>query len=323
MFPRIAVLLISLATAAAAQAGAEAYFEEKAFDFGPTPRGPQLVHHFRFTNKGDAPVSITRIRSSCNCITATAPAEKVKPGESAAVTIRMDTRRFAGAKTETVYVVFAGPPVEEVPLKVQAQAREEFTLSPDKFAFGKVGKGTAATATVRATLAGDPAWEVSEAKADSEHVKVAVKKGTTKGAYVTYEITATLAGGLPAGRFETDVWLKTSNADVGKVRIPVAVEVGAAVSASPSAVAFGEVKVGQAAERNVLVRGEKPFRIKSIKGADAGVEVSGAGDEAKAVHVLKVAFKPQKPGDVSRSVEIVGEDGSAVAVTVTGTGVGE
>lgn len=73
----------------------------------------------------------------------------------------------------------------------------------------------------------------------------------------------------------------------------------------------------------MLVRGEKPFRIKSIKGAEAGVEVSGAGGEAKAVHVLKVAFKPQKPGDVSRSVEIVGEDGSAVAVMVTGTGVGE
>lgn len=323
MSPRIALFFVGLAPALA-PAGAESYFEEKEHDFGPTPRGPLLVHHFRFTNGGSEPVAIARLRASCTCITATGPAQKIKPGESAAVTVQMDTRRFAGAKTETVYVTFGAPLAEEVALKLQAQSREEFALSPDKFNFGKVGRGTGAKAVVRATLAGDPDWSISEATADSGHVKVEAKKVGTKGTQVTYEITAALDAALAPGRWETDVWLKTSNAALAKVRLPLVVEVTAAVGATPASVSFGDVKVGGSAEQNVLVRGEKPFRIKAVKGAGAGVEVAGVGAEAKAVHVLKFAFKPTKAGAVSQSVEIVGEEsGAGVTVPVTGKGVGE
>jgi hypothetical protein len=324
MYARVAFLLVWLGSAALGQAGADGFFDEKSHDFGPSPRGPQLIHHFRFTNNGKEPLVIARIRATCTCLTATAPSEKIKPGESAAVTVQMDTRRFAGPKSETIYVAFSAPQAEEVALKVRGEVREEFSMTPDKFSFGKVGKGSTSSATIRATLAGDPNWEIAEAKAESTHVKVAAKKVMTKGTMVTYEITATLDDSLPPGRWESEVWLKTSNAALNKVRIPVLVEVVAAVCASPSSVDFGDVKIGASAEQNVILRGEKPFRIKTVKGADSGIEVAGAGAEAKAVHILRFTFKPQKAGDVKQAIEIFGEEGgSSVTVPVTGKGIGE
>lgn len=321
MSPHVAAIVVLLGIGVSAHAAAESYFSEKGFDFGPTPRGPRLTHQFQFTNKGKEPVLIVRVRASCTCLTAFAPAQRIMPGESANVTVHMDTRRFSGSKSETIYVTFKEPKEEEVALKIQANAREEFVLSADKIAFGMVRPGAVRTASIQATLAGDPKWEISEVKSESEFIKASAKLVKRSGNEVSFEIAATLRPGLAVGRWETDIWLKTTNADVGKVRIPVSVEVAAAYSATPSEIAFGEVKVGTPAEKSVFIRGEKPFRIKASKGADSGIEVTGITNEMKLVHVLKVIFKPSKAANVNRTIELIVDDGDqAVRVVVTGKG---
>jgi hypothetical protein len=311
-----------LGIASIGQGAAESYFAEKAHDFGPTPRGPMLVHQFQFTNKGTVPLLIAKVRATCNCLTATATAQRIKPGETASIAVQMDTRRFSGPKTETIYVSFKEPQVEEVALKIQANAREEFTMSADKIAFGQVRIGSNASKSVLATLAGDPKWDISEVKSDSEYVKASAKLIKRAGNEVTFEIDANLRAELPPGKWLTEIWLKTTNTDVATVRIPVSVEITSPFSASVSEVDFGDVKIGESVAKNVTFRGEKPFRIKEVKGADAVVEVSGVGKEAKTVHVLKITFKPARAGELSRTIELIADEDKAPAVPVAVTGKG-
>src|SRR3954468_23804106 len=100
-----AVLLVGLWAAgpAAAASWADAMFDELSKDFGSVPRGPTLTHHFRVVNNTRGPVSISNVRVSCGCTTAQALKNYLNPGEETAVLARMDTTRFVGPKSVTIY----------------------------------------------------------------------------------------------------------------------------------------------------------------------------------------------------------------------------
>src|SRR5262245_6194175 len=100
----IGVLLIATASASA-QGWAEKMFKGGlTHDFGTQPRGAQLEHSFTITNIYAVRMEITSLKSGCGCVTATAPKRVLEPRESTTINIRMDSRRFSGAKTVAVRV---------------------------------------------------------------------------------------------------------------------------------------------------------------------------------------------------------------------------
>jgi len=318
MFRHNLLLVALLGFASQASAGADAYFEQKSHDFGATPRGPLLVHYFRFTNSGKETLTIGGIRVSCGCVTSSAPVNTVKPGESSYITAQMDTRRYG--KPVTVYVTFTQPHYEEVSLLVSADVRGDLQITPESIAFGNIKRGAEASASVQVTLTGDPNWEVKEAKADSNYVKPAAKLVKRNGAEVTYEISASLRNDLPVGKWYTDVWLTTSNPSLQKVRVPLHVDVTAPVTVTPASLSLGDIKVGDDVEQNVLVKGDKPFKITSIKGADGIVAVNEPSAEAKAIHIIRVKVRPTASGDIAKDLQVVtdGADGGTVSIPIRG-----
>src|SRR5262249_42254138 len=108
MFRYSAVLVISLWTAGGvlAASGAESLFEETGRDFGSVPRGPTLSHPFRLTNQTGQTVHIANVRVSCGCVSASALRDELAPGQSTAIMANMDTMRFFGTRTVTIYVQF-------------------------------------------------------------------------------------------------------------------------------------------------------------------------------------------------------------------------
>jgi hypothetical protein len=316
MFRQQLVIIALLGSATLGQAGTEEYFESRVHDFGATPRGPQLVHYFRFTNNGKETLSISSVRVSCGCVTASAAATQVKLGESSYIAASMDSRRFTGHKAVTVYVQFSSPRFEEVALQVQANGRDDFSMYPDTMVFGPIRRGTTPKASVQVTLVGDLNWEIKGITADSNFVKPSAKQIKRNGNEVTYEIMASLRPDLPVGKWYTDVWLETSNPNLAKVRVPLTVEVNTAITATPAALELGDIKMGESVEQNVLVKADKPFKIKGIRGADAQVSVGDLAEDAKAVHVVKITVKPVMPGEVRRAISIVTDDGDETAVTI-------
>jgi len=307
MFRFSAIVLTALCTAGSVSAAswADTLFEESTKDFGAVPRGPLLRHSFAIKNTRNEPVRISNVRVSCGCVTATESKKVLQPGEEGSIDITMDTTRFTGLKSVTVFVRFDSPRSEEVQLWVKANGRDDISLNPQAFAFGTVKRGTSPTVSLTLTLLGSNQYKVLEGACDSNYLKITFKeerKGTTD---VAYQVTATLRHDAPVGRWYTDVWIKTNHPTMEKIRVPLTVEIESPLSISPSLLSLGEVKAGTEVERKVILRGIKAFKVTQIDGLDDALSVKDSAVDAQEVHVLTVKFKPGKGGDFNRSVKII------------------
>jgi hypothetical protein len=300
-------LLVGLASVGAAGAAswADAMFEELSRDFGSVPSGPTLTHHFRLTNKTAAPVRLGSIRVSCGCVAATALHSDLAPGQTTSILVQMDTRRFHGIKNVTIYVQFERPQWEEVRLWVQANSRDDFTVTPDTLAFGQVKRATTPAASVIVSFLGNGQWQITGVHSDSNYVQPLLTELRREPAEVAYQLTARLRADAPVGKWYTDLWLQTNNPVTPRVRVPLTVEIESALSVSPGSVALGQVKVGAEAERKVIVRGVKPFRITGFKGTDAELTAQDSTADSKAVHVVTVKLKPAKAGELKRALRVL------------------
>ena len=89
---RVLLLLSACLLFAAAEArkpeGAHLALEHPTHDFGDVPRkGGDLVHEFRFTNDGTAPLVILRAMTSCSCLKTSYPKRPVAPGDSGVIRV--------------------------------------------------------------------------------------------------------------------------------------------------------------------------------------------------------------------------------------------
>jgi hypothetical protein len=299
------VLLAGLAVTAPASASwAEKLFEETSKDFGPVARGPQLVHHFRLVNNTGTPVTITGIRVSCGCTSAYAIKGTLQPGEATAVVATMDSNRFLGAKAVTIYVTFGQPSFDEVRLLVQAYGRSDFAVTPDTLAFGRIPRGAPQAVRTTVVFYGASDVRITEIKPESSYIKPEFKEIRRQDGEVAYEVTARVRNDIPAGKWFTDVWVKTTNPSLPQLRVPLTVEVESALTAAPDAIAVGAVKAGTETEQRVVVRGVAPFKITSIDGTDNILSIKDNTPEAKETHVLTIKLKAEAAGDLARTLHI-------------------
>jgi Protein of unknown function (DUF1573) len=296
---------LSLAGPVSAATWADAMFEDLSKDFGSVPRGPTLQHPFRLVNKTKTTVSIANVRVSCGCVTATALKGTLAPGEETAVVAQMDTRRFSGAKTVTIYVQFDRPAWEEVRLWVQANSRDDVSVTPDAIVFGRTKRGSTPTSTVNVTFLGNSGSQITDIQSDTNYVQTSLKELSRQESEVSYQLTATIRPDTPVGKWYTDVWLQTNNPGMPRLRVPLTVEIESALSISPPKVQFGAVKAGSEAERRVIIRGVKDFRITEVRGTDGALLVRDSTKDSRPVHVLTITLKGDKAGDLERMLRVV------------------
>src|SRR5262249_3476954 len=146
-------------------------------------------------------------------------------------------------------------------------------------AFGKVKKGSAPSLSVNLSV---PGLAITDVDTESGYIQASVKDAGESG----YRLTAAIRADAPVGKWYSDLWLKTNSSSVPKIRVPLTVEIEAPLSFSSSPVALGQVKPGSEAERKVVLRGAKPFKITRIEGTDDRWSVEDTTKDSKPVHVL-------------------------------------
>lgn len=313
-------LVLTCWRGAPAASWADQLFQEVSKDFGPVPRGPALQHAFILKNTTSDVLRISSLRVSCGCVVATVARNIIQPGEEMAVVARLDTMRVKGMKTVTIYVHFDQPKTEEVRLWIRANGSNEVVLTPDTLAFGQVKRGVTPTVAVRVTFQADGKSRVTEVLTESNYIQATAREVSRTASETVYDVTALLRADAPVGRWFTDVWLKTDNPNMPRVRVPATVEIESVLNVSPGVVALGEVKAGAEVERRVIVRGVKPFRVVGVRGTDDVIRVRDSGDASKPVHVLTVRFKGMEPGDFARALEIQTDLDGGASIEVQATG---
>jgi Protein of unknown function (DUF1573) len=238
----LTALLVSTGTASATS-WADALFDDLTHDFGASPYGATVRRVFTIANTTGQKVRIASVRVSCGCVSAAVTRRELAPGEKASLVVSVDTRRFKGATTKSVYVRFDQPEDTEVRLSISANSRDDLALAPASLAFLLVASNSTAAPSGESKAAGvtvtmgDSACNVLAATCESEYIQPSVALLSRQAAGVSYQVSAKLRATPPAGTYYSTVWLTTNSAAMPRVAVPVIVEVkapsgGAAMSSA-------------------------------------------------------------------------------------------
>jgi len=105
---------------------------------------------FAYTNRGDRPVSITRVDTSCDCLDAEPSVTVVAPGETGKINARFTVAGLSGVFHRTITVTSDDVP-QPVALTVQLEVPEVATLTPRSLEWKLAGSSE--TKVVEITLA--------------------------------------------------------------------------------------------------------------------------------------------------------------------------
>ena len=303
------VLLTGLA--ASARAGAPDYFSETTKDFSTTSIGPVLVHFFPIKNTTKEVINLGTPRIGCGCVAASLMKNKLAPGETTYLVAYMDTKKIPAQqrntfKTVTVTVPFLNPVQEEVVCKVSCVAREDLFFSTDSLAFGTVAKSAGGKTTLKVTMFNQPNLAIKDATSTGKFVKVETKAVKGENGQSTIEVTATLDPDCPMGNWMSEVYLTTNVVGMGKIRVPVTVNITESIAVSPAEVKFGDVASSEKpSSQQVMLTGKDPFKILEVKVPTGAVTVTQVTEGTRASHILKVNVAADTEGEVKRTIEIV------------------
>ncbi|HVS37604.1 MAG TPA: DUF1573 domain-containing protein, partial [Gemmataceae bacterium] len=310
------------ATAASAQNWAEKMFPDGvANDFGVVPHGAQLFHSFKIKNIYAVRMEITSITPGCGCVSATASKRVLEANEEATLDVSMDARRFTGPKSVIVRVTVGPEFTSSADVKVTANSRGDVVFNPGDVEFGAVDHGQAASQTVDVEYAGPLDWHVTDLAVGKDQPFEATQTETyRKPGKVGYQIKVTLKADAAPGPVRETIFLKTN--DPGSPTLPVVVtgDVQAVLSASPTKLSIGSVKVGATVTKKVVLRGAKAFRVLGVEGMGDGVALDSDLGPAASVQTLSIKCQPSKAGDFKRELKIKTDvQDDPITVTVEGT----
>lgn len=68
-------------------------FESTVIDYGTIEKGADGIRVFKFTNTGNTPLIITKVKSSCGCTVPKKPEKPILPGDTGEIQVKYDTNR--------------------------------------------------------------------------------------------------------------------------------------------------------------------------------------------------------------------------------------
>jgi uncharacterized cupredoxin-like copper-binding protein len=183
-----AFLLIATPTLAAPSISVE----KPTHDFGTINQGQKVDHLFAVKNRGDEPLTITQIRSSCGCTAATLSTKTIPPGKSGEVKVTFDSTNFADQVTKTVHLDSNDPRNPSTVLTMQGKIVEIIAATPRTLNLGSLKAGSRKEVMLKLENRGTTTFTVT-----SVHSPMAAIVGTIREGKVnpgkSGEITVTVA----------------------------------------------------------------------------------------------------------------------------------
>lgn len=244
---------LSGAAVSGALAAPRILVERPIHEFGTVEQGTPVDHVFAVRNAGDAPLRIEHVKGSCACTVGSADTgRELPPGDSAWVTVRLDTARIAGRTAKTITVLTNDPAQPSQPLTLSGTVVTDLVLSPSPLYVGHVRRGQVVRREVRiAPGRSDARHLVRAVEATTPAVRARIEPGAEPD---TQMLVVEIDPVLEAGRFDDVVRLRTTSTRQPWIELPVFGMVETEVAVLPSQVTFGIDRTGVAAAHDVRIR---------------------------------------------------------------------
>ncbi|MHB1038671.1 MAG: DUF1573 domain-containing protein [Pirellulales bacterium] len=295
-----------LAVPCAAEEWAEKMFTARSYDFGSIARGANAEFAFEMTNLYLEDVHIASVRTTCGCTTPRIEKDTLKAYEKGAVIAHINSDRFVGNQGATITVTIDKPQYAQVQLQVKVHIFSDVLLEPSSAVLGSVAQGNLAERMIRVRYTGRSDWHITEVRSGNPHLAGTVTETSRQGGPITYDLKVVLGKDAPVGNLSEHVWLITDDPQTKHIAVSVKGEVVGAISFSPSALFLGVVQPGQSVAKQIVVRGQKPFRITSIRGDCECLKATTPKDqEPKALYLVPITFTAgEKTGRITQVIHI-------------------
>ena len=299
-------------------------------DFGTVARGGQLLDTFKLNNPYAVALQIFT-EPECSCVTMSPKTLVIQPKQSADLNISMDTTKFVGNKQVHIKLTAIGQLASgaqfnsQATLLAAAHIRVDLVLNPGLINLGVIQSGQpSAPQGLDVSYAGAVDFRITEVVEHNAPVKVTYKelsRGPGPGGFsVNYRVTAEVKEGASSGGFRQEVFLRTNDPAGPLLPIPVEGTVQASLSAVPSTLELGNMKLGEEKLQKVMVRGSRPFLVIGVGGAGDGITYDDLPKSPSMIQTVIFHYKAGSAGDVSRKLQIKTDlaTDSAVSIKVEG-----
>src|SRR5436309_519404 len=132
------VLLIAIIGGLASVAHSELVWEQTQLELRPAVGDDTAVGHFKYQNKGDKPIAIKNVSTSCGCTAASAK-NSAEPGEKGEVTATFKIGDRTGVQQKMITVVTDDPEHPSTALTLKVIIPQVLELQP-AFVFWQAGE---------------------------------------------------------------------------------------------------------------------------------------------------------------------------------------
>jgi hypothetical protein len=190
------------------------------FNFGEIYQGDKVPHVFEFTNQGEDPLVIDRVRSSCGCTAVLVSEKIIPPGGKGELKANFDSARFRGNISKTIYLYSNDPVRPTMQLHIKGSVLEIVAVEPAQINFGMVPAKK--TVTKKVVLRNQGNDTLTLGKPDTTAAELLAKMPDVEfasGAEVAIELKLTPKPGQ--GRFSGYVLIPVVGIPKNELRIPV------------------------------------------------------------------------------------------------------
>jgi hypothetical protein len=248
--------------------------DEPNFNFGSMQLGRTKSHEFVIRNVGNAPLTLTAGKPSCQCTRFELVDETVPPGGSTKGLVEWTAKQERGPFRQTAPLTTNDPLQSRFELTIEGQITEATDFSPSGFYFDKIpfGESKSAEVFVMAMLQDDLQVTAPEMVHADTRDKFDVKIEPAPpdalpnpSARAGVRITVTALPDLPIGLIHQSLSLRTNMPEAEKLEIPVVGRVVGDISVhgtlwveEQEVLMLGSIKGSQGRKEkvNIVVRGE-------------------------------------------------------------------
>lgn len=268
-------------------------FQTSTHDFGTVARAAKTEHRFYFENTLAQPIHVRSVRTSCGCTTPSVETEIVAPGGRGSILAKFNTGTHTGARSATLTVTFDKPTFNEVQLHVKGYIRSDVVFQPGEASFGSIMQGQEKSIEVAVDYAGKPTWQITKVSAGDSFINATAKEVSRQSGRVRYLLNIALSGDAPVGPLESELVVHTNDRNLSTIPLTLVANINAEISVSPKTLSLGDVVQGEGIKQMVILKGHKPFAIKSVHSDVFAIETE-LTDESKPLHALPIVIKPNE-----------------------------
>ena len=254
----------------------KAVVDKAEYDFGTRDiEASSGSHDFVFTNKGDAPLSLSEGGTSCRCTMSKLGQEKISPGGSTKVTITWKPIDKPGPYQQTAKILTNDPAQPQITLTVSGRVTAAMRFSPSELVFSRLSVGETSTAESRlfcyldtplkilghkwSDAATAPYFDVTRQPLSAAELK---EEPTARSGVL---VKVTLKAGLPQGPIHQKLVLQTNTASSPTLSIEGAIGseiavVGHGWDPDTGILHLGEVSRNLGAQRRLMLVVRGPMR---------------------------------------------------------------